>query len=164
MEPDLQIRLIEQFTVCREIVIGNSGFYGIFHFGSPAETTIGVFTENDWSAGDRKQRFSLTGFKLSKDEMKECGRTTVTVSREEDKMTEESIDALCNQAEKCGFGFIAISWKNEWRAKGTISRPLMTFFVNLTWSSIKNGQMLDNADGTLNGTPIEGWHVNVFRR
>ena len=164
MENDQEVKLLEEFKIKKEAVTGNTGELGIFSFGSPDETTIGMYIFERWHAGNTKERNYLGCYRLTEDKMKDLGNTSVTVSREEEYVPEDGMNALCQKADECGLGFLSIYWHNEWQRWKKIARPMVSNFVGYQWSGNKKfGTILDDPEGKLKGTPIEDWWISVYR-
>ncbi|MBO4390703.1 MAG: hypothetical protein J5825_07590 [Lachnospiraceae bacterium] len=165
IEQDLEVRHLQDIKVKTEAVIGHSGEVDIFHFGSPTETTIGLFDQNNWESGPDGQRVSFSVFHLAKDEIVYHGCADVTIPREElNPVPEKYIIPICDFIGENRLAGMSNEMRNRWIFTKTISCPLVSPFVAYRWHTVRNGELQNNEDGSLTGKPIEGWNIQVFRK
>ena len=156
-------KLLEEFPIKTEMVVGNSGDFRIFTFGSPDRMTIGVYNESHFLGLEKQALFSFSAFRLKKEKMEFLGDVQAEIPAADEKMSEEVLEAFCKKADEVGMSFLSIAWGNTWRAKGFIESPLVSSIFGFIFGSSQNTEMPPNPDGRLEGTPIPGWKINVIR-
>ena len=157
-------KLLQEFTVRKEMVEGSQGEFRIFNFGTPDRMTVGIYEEHRFYSGEQMAYFSFDAFRLKKDCMEDLKAVEADVSRADGKMSEEAMNAICKKAEEAGMMFISIAWGNDWRQNGFIKVPLVSGPFGYSWYSVMDAEIPANPDGSLAGTAIPDWKVQVIRR
>ena len=157
-------KLLEEFLIKQEMIVGNRGEFRIFHFGSWDRTTIGIYRES-WFVGlKKKASFGFSALRLTKDKMEDLGGLSVEIPAKDERMNEEVMEAFCKKAEDVGMSFLSTAWGNAWRAKGFIEVPMTSSIFGFYFYSRQYAEVPPNPDGSLEGTPIPDWSVRVFRK
>ena len=164
IESDRNVKFLQEIVINGTAVVGNYGEYSLFYFGSPDEMTLCIYRSREWVSGETEREITLWPLKLGENFVKDLGRAVVTVPRDTCKLDGESIEKLCRKAAESGLGWLDTTWKNEWTQKGIVTCPLVTSIVRYYWQSNKKFSAITDTDGTLRGTKVDDWWVDIYLR